>query len=127
MRAQQRPLLEQDQDLSEGEPMSQEGEGGTNPGIAGQRDDRYFVTVYVHSRAQVGRVMRYGLDLFEESVREEEEEGRVAVDGLLTLTEAGRLVDDGHQVLLIEEASKRARAHLDASEFEEWLQNRRRQ
>jgi hypothetical protein len=51
----------------------------------------------------------------------------VAVDGLVTLAEAGRLVDDGHQVLLVEEASKRARAHLGTSDFEEWLQDRRRQ
>jgi hypothetical protein len=85
---------------------------------------RYFVTVYISGRAQVGRAMRGGLDLFEESVREDA--GRVAVDGLLTLAEAGRLVEDGHQVLLVEEASRRARAHLDTSEFETWLHDRRR-
>jgi hypothetical protein len=96
---------------------------GENPG-AGQRARRYFVTVYVPGRAQLARAMRYGLDLFEESVREDA--GRVAVDGLLTLDEAGRLVDDGYQVLLVEESSKRARANVDTSEFEEWLNDRRR-
>ena len=104
--------------------MSQEGGGyrvHADPGAGQAR--RYFVTVYVSGRAQVGRVMRYGLDLFEESVREDGD--RVAVDGLLTLAEAGRLVDDGHQVLLVEESSRRARAHLDTSEFEEWLRIRR--
>ena len=74
--------------------MSSQGEGQANPGAADQRGHRYFVTVYLPGRAQVGRVMRFGLDLFEESVREEQA-GRVAVDGLLTLAEAGRLVDDG--------------------------------
>ncbi len=104
--------------------MSQEGGGyrvHADPGAGQAR--RYFVTVYVSGRAQVGRVMRYGLDLFEESVREDGD--RVAVDGLLTLADAGRLVDDGHQVLLVEESSRRARAHLDTSEFEEWLRIRR--
>lgn len=101
--------------------MSQEGGVHADPGAGQAR--RYFVTVYVSGRAQVGRVMRYGLDLFEESVREDGD--RVAVDGLLTLAEAGRLVDDGHQVLLVEESSRRARAHLDTSEFEEWLRDRR--
>ncbi len=102
--------------------MSLEGEGRAEPGAGQAR--RYFVTVYISGRAQVGRAMRYGLDLFEESVREDGE--RVVVDGLLTLADAGRLVDDGHQVLLVEEASRRARAHLDPSEFEGWLEDRRR-
>jgi len=104
--------------------MSQEGGGyrvHADPGAGQAR--RYFVTVYVSGQAQMGRVMRYGLDLFEESVREDGD--RVAVDGLLTLADAGRLVDDGHQVLLVEESSRRARAHLDTSEFEEWLRIRR--
>jgi hypothetical protein len=86
---------------------------------------RYFVTVYVSGPAEVGRVMRYGFDLFGEAVREDGD--RVAVDGLLTLAEAGRLVDDGYQVLLLEEASKRARAHLEVSEFDEWLRDRERE
>ena len=102
--------------------MSQEGGGRADPGAGQAR--RYFVTVYVSGRAQLGRAMRYGLDLFEESVREDGE--RLTVDGLLTLAEAGRLVEDGHQVLLVEESSRRARAHLGASEFEEWLRDRRR-
>ena len=102
--------------------MSPEGGGRADPGAGQAR--RYFVTVYMPGRVQAARVMRRGLDLFEESVREDE--GRVAVDGLLTLAEAGLLVDDGYRVLLIEESSKRARAHLDTSEFEEWLQDRRR-
>jgi hypothetical protein len=105
--------------------MSSHGEGQANPGVAGQGGRRYFVTVYVPGRAQMGRVMRFGLDLFEESVREEQA-GRVAVDGLLTLADAGRLVDDGHQVLLVEQASRRARAHLETSEFGPWLEDRRR-
>jgi|SRR5215467_3769841 len=104
--------------------MSREGGGNANPRTADQGGSRYFVTVYVPSSGSIGRTMRYGMDLFEESIREEE--GRVAVDGLLTLAEAGRLVDDGHRVLLLEEASKRARAHRDVSEFEEWLEDRRR-
>ncbi len=93
-----------------------------DPGASQAR--RYFVTVYISGRAQVGRAMRHGLDLFEESVREDAD--RVAVDGLLTLAEAGRLVDDGHQVLLVEESARRARAHLDTSEFEPWLRDRGR-
>jgi hypothetical protein len=82
---------------------------------------RYFVTVYVPGPAEVGRVMGYGFDLFGEAVRLDGD--RVAVDGLLTLAEASRLVDDGYQVLLLEEASKRARAHLEVSEFEDWLRD----
>jgi hypothetical protein len=82
------------------------------------------VTVYVSGPATVGRVLRYGFDLFGEAVRLDGD--RVAVDGLLTLAEAGRLVDDGYQVLLLEEASKRARAHIEISEFEDWLADHER-
>jgi hypothetical protein len=86
---------------------------------------RYFVTAYVEGRAQVGRVMRYGFDLFGEAIRLDGD--RIAVDGLLTLAEAGRLVDDGHQVLLLEEASKRARAHQEITGFGDWLRDRERE
>jgi len=94
----------------------------TDPG--GGQARRYFVTVYVSGPAEVTRVVRYGLDLFGESAHQDGD--RVALDGLLTLAEAGRLVDDGYQVLLLEEASKRARAQLEISEFEDWLRDRDR-
>jgi hypothetical protein len=69
--------------------MSTEDQGHANPGSADPPTRRYFVSVYVPVRARVGRVMRFGFDLFEESVREDGR--RVAVDGLLTLAQAGRL------------------------------------
>ena len=86
---------------------------------------RYFVTVFVPDRAQLGRVLQHGFDLFGEAIRLDGD--RVAVDGLLTLAEAGRLVDDGYQVLLLEEASRRARAHLEITDFADWLRDRERE
>jgi hypothetical protein len=91
----------------------------------GGQPRRYFVTVYVSGPDQIGAVMRYGFDLFGEAIHADGD--RVAVDGLLTLAEAGRLVDDGHRVLLLEEASRRARAHLEITDFEGWLRDRERE
>lgn len=86
------------------------------------RQQRYFVTVFFRGLKHPQRIVEYGMDLFEEGVRQTDEGLRV--DGLLTLDEVVRLVDDGWQVLVKEPSHRRARAREGISEFEEWLADR---
>jgi hypothetical protein len=109
-------------------------------------DRKFFVTVIAPDRPALVRLRRYDLDLFHQTAqatstravalratrdrsgaRTYEETAKVnetrefVIDGLLSLTEVGRLVDDGYQVLLKENDARKARARREVIEFEEWL------
>jgi len=109
-------------------------------------DRRFFVTVIASDRPALLRLRRYGFDLFRQTAQATstravalrasrdasgatayEETAKVTqarefvIDGLLTLNEVSRLVDDGYQVLIRENDARRARARTEVIEFEEWL------
>jgi hypothetical protein len=108
-------------------------------------DSKYFVTVIAPDRTALLRLASYDLDLLHQTaavtehrtVRLAAARDRTAVneyveakpaqvarqatiDGLLTLEQVGRLVRDGYQVVVREEAGKRARAS-QVMEFQDWL------
>lgn len=81
---------------------------------------RFFVTVQAPTRRALLELAKYDLDLFQPTVKVTQE-NRFTIEGLLTLDEVGRLVEDGYQVLVEEEASKRARARSETIEFQDWI------
>ena len=81
---------------------------------------RYFVTVVARSRQLLRDLSGEDLDLIQATAREIEE-GRCTIEGLLTIEEVQRLVDAGYEVVVHEEASKRARAQTETIEFDQWL------
>lgn len=81
---------------------------------------RFFVTVLAPSRQTLIKLGEYELDLFQPTATVTEQQ-EFAIDGLLTLEEVGRLVEDGYRVLVSEEASKKARAQTETVQFQEWL------
>jgi hypothetical protein len=108
-------------------------------------DEKYFVTVVAPDRAALLRLASYGLDLLHQTAaitehrtvrlaaardktrpREfvEAKPAQVArqhaIDGLLTLEQVARLVRDGYEVVVRQEARKRARA-TQVMEFQDWL------
>ncbi len=107
---------------------------------------RYFVNVIAPDQAALQRLHQYGLDFFQASARVTErkevvlaraqgaartaplqptaktrEAREFVVDGLLSLDEVGRLVEDGYAVLVQERDVQRARARAQVIEFQEWL------
>ena len=82
--------------------------------------NRFIVTVIAPDKRALLNLNEYGLNLFEESVRESEQR-ELTIDGLLTLEEIGELVADGYKVLVKEETSTRMRMRHKVIGFEEWL------
>lgn len=58
---------------------------------------RFFVTIQAPDEKALHRLYEYDLDLF---TTRSTPEGTTAVDGLVTLDDVGRLVEDGYQVLV---------------------------
>ena len=107
-------------------------------------DPKYFVTVIAPDQAALLRLGSYEFDLLHRtaavterrvvrmsSVKDKARAGEfeagparsereTSIDGLLTLAQVRRLVNDGYQVLVREAASKRARAR-QTMEFRDWL------
>ena len=81
---------------------------------------RFFVTVLAKSKHDLMNLRAYELDLFQPTAKATAED-EFAIDGLLTLEQIGRLVQDGYRVLVNEEASKRARASTEVMPFQDWL------
>ena len=81
--------------------------------------ERYFVSVQFPGIKHANRILEYGMDLFEESVRADER-GVMQAEGLLGVPEILRLVEDGWEVLIKAPAHHRTNAH-QVSEFEQWL------
>ena len=82
-------------------------------------DAKFFVTVIAPNRRALAGLSNYEFDLFQPTAREKDKQ--LSIEGLLTLEEVGRLVEDGYQVLVEEESSKRARARAETTEFRDWL------
>lgn len=83
-------------------------------------DSRFFITVIAPNKRALLSLREYELDLFQPTAKVTEEK-EFTIDGLLTLEEVGRLVEDGYRVVVSEESSKRARARLEMVEFDEWI------
>jgi hypothetical protein len=79
---------------------------------------KFFVRVIADSRPGLLKLQKHDLDLFQPTSRTDGKE--FTIEGLLTLEEIGRLVEDGYRVLVEDAASKRARAHQTV-EFTEFL------
>ncbi|MDP8970339.1 MAG: hypothetical protein M3N52_07580 [Actinomycetota bacterium] len=82
---------------------------------------RFFVKVFAPTRQALVGLQGFDLDLFAQTATETQ--GRCAIDGLVTLQELERLVDAGYQVLVEEEASRRARAHREVSGLDDFVES----
>jgi hypothetical protein len=77
---------------------------------------RFFVSIRASDEQQFRRLFDYDLDLF----ASRKDEGRFDVDGLITLEDVNRLVEDGYQVLVAEtDTPKRDRPGV--ARPDEWL------
>ena len=82
--------------------------------------NRYFVTIIAPDRRTLSRLQEYDFDLFQPTSKTNERK-EFTIEGLLTLEQVGRLVEDEYRVIVEEESSKRARAKSGGIEFEEWI------
>jgi len=82
---------------------------------------RFFVTVMAPSRRALVNLGRYGFDLFQPTAKTTRE-NQFEIEGLLTLEEVGRLVEDAYRVLIEQESSKRARSQQQVADLQDWLE-----
>jgi murein tripeptide amidase MpaA len=81
---------------------------------------RFFVTVIAQSKLALSSLHKYGLDLFQ-STAQVNERKEFIIEGLLTLDEVGKLVDNGYKVIVREESSKQARARTETIGVNDWI------
>jgi len=81
---------------------------------------KFFVTVIGNSKRALLDLQKADLDLFQATSKVNKEKEFV-IEGLLSLEEVGKLVEQGYRVLVEEEQSKRARAPRETIEFQQWI------
>jgi hypothetical protein len=85
--------------------------------------NKFFVKVIAPSKSALANLRKYHLDLFKPTATKHEE-NKFRIEGLLSLEEIGMLIQNGYQVIVEEEASKRARAKVHAVTFKEWIKGK---
>lgn len=84
-------------------------------------EKQYFVTIFTSDKRMLRQLQAYDLDLFKPTARRQEE-ARFAIEGLLTLSDVGQLVEAGYQVLVEDTIERRSRGAREVIGFQEWLQ-----
>ncbi len=98
-------------------------------------EDKFFVTVMAASQEELSALRKYHLDLFRTTANKlemnifraiqradvpETGQPQFKIEGLISLEDIGRLVEDGYQVLVTRPASRQPQ--MKALEFDEWLE-----
>jgi putative N-acetylmannosamine-6-phosphate epimerase len=86
--------------------------------MADETDERFFVTIRCGTLEGLAAVRALGLDLFGTTAKADKD---VTIEGLLTLADIGRVVRNGYEVVVHEDAASRSRAHEQAESAEQWL------
>ena len=81
---------------------------------------RYFCTVFARDREHLIALNKLDVDVFQPTARINNQKAHV-IEGLLTLEEVAKLVDNGYQVLVEEDESKRSRAKELITSAEDWI------
>ena len=81
---------------------------------------RYFVTVTASSSDRLKDLATRGLDLFMATARKKR--GEAVIEGLMTLDDVGKLVNDGYRVSVDETMESRSRAVGETTTLDAWLQ-----
>jgi hypothetical protein len=84
---------------------------------------KFFVKVIAPDKTSIVNLRKYKLDLFRSTATSTQEK-KFTIDGLVTLDEVGRLVEDGYRVIVEEESSRRARSQIHAVGFKEWIKSK---
>jgi hypothetical protein len=83
-------------------------------------EKRFFVTIVSTKKQKVRFLKHYDYDLFREALKSKKDK-EFTIEGMLTLAQIERLVEDGYKVMINEEASTRARGRPQVIDFKTWL------
>jgi len=95
---------------------------------------RYFAVVIAPSKQALAKLQAYDLDLFHSTAQvltglaaalppsgAAGSDDGYRIDGLITLEDIGRLVDDGYKVLINTSGDQPTPAQTETIDFEQWL------
>jgi hypothetical protein len=80
----------------------------------------FFCTVFARDRKHLIALNQLDVDVFQPTARINNQKVHV-IEGLLTLDEVAKLVDDGYQVLIEEDEAKRSRAKELITSADDWI------
>lgn len=86
------------------------------------KNKTFFVEIIGASRYSILNLDKFDLDLFRGTTKKTDE-NRFKVDGLLNLNEIGNIVENGYEVLVKEESTKKFRAASESIGFQKWNEN----
>jgi carboxypeptidase T len=82
---------------------------------------KFFVKIIAPSKLALIGLQKFELDLFQPTSKMRDNE--FTIEGLLTLEEVGKVVENGYKVLVEEVSSKRTRSATETIGFENWIQD----
>ena len=80
---------------------------------------RFFVEIIAKSKQQLMDLQKFELDLFQSTAKSSEDK-KFSIDGLITLEDVNKLVQNGYRVLIKKESMKRTPAIDETMSFEQW-------
>ena len=80
---------------------------------------RFFVQIIAKNKQQLMDLQKFELDLFQ-STGKSIEDKKFSIDGLITLEDVNKLVQNGYKVMVKKESMKRTPAIDETITFEEW-------
>ncbi|MGB9168987.1 MAG: M14 family zinc carboxypeptidase [Nitrososphaeraceae archaeon] len=80
---------------------------------------RFFVQIIAKNKQQLMDLQKFELDLFQ-STGKSIEDRKFSIDGLITLEDVNKLVQNGYRVMVKKESMKRTPALDEIMSFEEW-------
>jgi hypothetical protein len=83
---------------------------------------RFFCVIFAKDRKHLIGLNQLDVDVFQPTARITEKQEYV-IEGLLTMEEVAKLVDNEYRVLVEEDASKRARASEVTASADAWIKN----
>ena len=81
--------------------------------------ERFFVQIIAKNKQELMNLQKFELDLFQ-STAKSIEDNKFIIDGLITLEDVNKLVQNGYRVLVKKESMKRTPALDETMSFEEW-------
>jgi hypothetical protein len=80
----------------------------------------FFCTIFAQDQKHLIGLSKLEVDIFRPTARISEKQ-EYAIEGLLTLEDVAKLVDNGYRVLVEEDVSKRSRAMEFITSAEDWI------
>lgn len=85
---------------------------------------KYFVEIMASNKHQLINLQKFELDLFPPTVKKDDNKNKFTIEGLITLDEVNKLVENGYKVFVKKEAIKKTPATEEVVPFQNIIEKR---